>query len=349
MQNNSEAHTTLLTATTELTPQAAKDLLHDAYGLACQTVKRLAGERDDNFKVDTTNGTFFLKVAHSAEEPEITAFQTDALLHLESQAPDLPVPRVIPTLDGKHEFTVTDMGTTRRGRLTTFMQGEPFDGLATTANLRKSIGGSLARLTLAMSSFSHPAADQLELLWDIGRASSLREIVGTLHDPGMRASLMKGIDDFDARILPRLQPLRQQIVHGDFTANNLMRDAAGERVTAILDFGDMTRSQMINDLVIAAAYELKPTGDLLAPALDVIAGYHAVLPLRPEEIDILFDLILTRTVLRLAITEWRAERFPENRDYVLRNNARTWQVLDRLRSIPRELAQKEILTVCKAA
>jgi Ser/Thr protein kinase RdoA (MazF antagonist) len=349
MQNNSEAHTTLLTATNELTSQAAIELVRDAYGLDCHSAKRLAGERDDNFKVDTTKGTFFLKVAHSAEEPEITAFQTEALLHLENQAPDLPIPRVIPTRDGSPEFTITDAGATRRGRLTSFMQGEPFDGLETTASLRRSIGESLARLTLAMASFSHRAADQLELLWDISRTSSLREIVATLHDPAMRTSLMKGIDDFDARIRPRLQPLRQQIVHGDFTANNLMRDPAGERVTAILDFGDMTRSQMINDLVVAAAYELKPTGDLLAPALDVIAGYHAALPLQPEEADILFDLIVTRTVLRLAITEWRAERFPENRDYVLRNNARTWQVLDRLRSVPRELAQEEILTVCKAA
>ncbi|NWL28033.1 aminoglycoside phosphotransferase [Paenarthrobacter ureafaciens] len=349
MNTNPEAHTTLLTATTELTPQAAKDLLRNEYGLSCESIKRLAGERDDNFKVVTTSGTFFLKVAHSAEESAVTAFQTDVLLHLENHAPDLPIPRIIQTLEGKPEFTITDSGAPRRGRLTTFMPGESFDGLPTTANLRRNIGESLAKLSLALVGFSHPTADHLELLWDISRTSSLRAIVATLHDPDMRNSLMEGIDDFDSRVLPRLQPLRQRIVHGDFTANNLMRDPDGDHISAIIDFGDTTRSQMINDLAVAAAYELKPTGDLLGPALDIIVGYNAVQPLVQEEIDILFDLIVTRTVLRLAITEWRAERFPENKDYVLRNNPRTWQVLDRLRSISREQAQQEILNACKAA
>ncbi|WP_395405472.1 phosphotransferase (plasmid) [Arthrobacter sp. UC242_113] len=349
MEKKTDPHTTLLTATDELTAEAAKDLLQNAYGLSCESAKRLAGERDDNFKMVTTTGTYFLKVAHSAEDAEITSFQTDVLRHLELHAPDLPVPRVIPTLAGLPEFTITDSGTLRRGRLSTFMPGEPFDGLDTTASLRSSIGESLAKLSLALATFSHPAAEHQDLLWDIGRASSLRGIVETLHDQAMKGTLLDGIDDFDSRVLPRLQPLRQQIVHGDFTANNLMRNPAGDSVTAILDFGDMTRSQTVNDLVVAAAYELRPSGNLLAPALDVITGYHRVRPLLPEEIDVLFDLIVTRTVLRLAITEWRAERFPENRDYVLRNNPRTWQVLDRLRNISREQAQEEIFNACKAA
>ena len=62
--------------------------------------------------------------------------------------------------------------------------------------------------------------------------------------------------------------------------------------------------------------------DLLAPALDLIAGYHATTPLTAGELDLLPDLILARIVARIVISEWRAERFPDNRGYVLRNTPR---------------------------
>lgn len=324
-------------------------LLLESYGLTCTSVERLAGELDENFKVEARTGAFFLKVAHSAESAEVTGFQTAVLRHLQLHAPDLPVPRIIPSLTGNLEFAVRVGAEGRRGRLTTFMPGKPFDGLQTTASLRRNVGESLAGLTMALATFSHPAADKLELLWDIGRASGLRDIVGHLPDPAMRDSLLTGIDDFDERILPRLGPLRQQIVHNDFTANNLLRNESGNQITAILDFGDMAKTQLVNDLAVAAAYSLVPANNLLEPALDVIAGYHSVFPLLEEETEVLFDLVVTRTVLRLAITEWRATCFPENRGYILRNNARTWRILDGLRSIPRHQAQEAISNICKAA
>ena len=37
---------------------------------------------------------------------------------------------------------------------------------------------------------------------------------------------------------------------------------------------------------------------------------------------------------RIVISEWRAERFPDNRGYVLRNTPRAWEHLHRLLSIP---------------
>ena len=45
-----------------------------------------------------------------------------------------------------------------------------------------------------------------------------------------------------------------------------------------------------------------------------------MLPLQAAELDILFDLIATRMVLTVAITGWRAARYPENAAYILRNN-----------------------------
>ena len=112
--------------------------------------------------------------------------------------------------------------------------------------------------------------------------------------------------------------------------------ADDSRVCGIIDFGDVTVTALVNDVAIAVANLLTDEADPFGPALDFIAGYHAVTPLTAAELNLLPDLILGRVVARIIISEWRAERFPDNRGYVLRNTPRAWEHLDRLLSIPGE-------------
>ncbi|MNH41285.1 hypothetical protein D3C79_1027540 [compost metagenome] len=58
-------------------------------------------------------------------------------------------------------------------------------------------------------------------------------------------------------------------------------------------------------------------------------------PLTDEEVDVFYDLLMVRMVLRLTLTEWRAARFPENSEYILRNTPRTWTQFEQLRSMSR--------------
>ena len=96
----------------------------------------------------------------------------------------------------------------------------------------------------------------------------------------------------------------------------------------------MTVTALVNDLAIAVANMLGDGPDPFGPGLDLIAGYHATTPLTTGELGLLPDLILARIVARIVISEWRAERFPENRAYVLRNTPRAWEHLNRLLSLP---------------
>jgi hydroxylysine kinase len=105
---------------------------------------------------------------------------------------------------------------------------------------------------------------------------------------------------------------------------------------------------LVNDVAIAATYQLSDEADLLAPALDLISGYHATTPLTAGELDLLPDLILARIVARIVISEWRAERFPANRGYILRNTPRAWEHLSRLLSIPGDQISARIQEASRA-
>ena len=58
-------------------------------------------ERDQSFRLQSIDGKqFLLKIASSAEDPEIIRFENVALAHIERVAPDLPVPHIIPSVGG---------------------------------------------------------------------------------------------------------------------------------------------------------------------------------------------------------------------------------------------------------
>ena len=137
-------------------------------------------------------------------------------------------------------------------------------------------------------------------------------------------------------------------MHNDFSPDNTLITADGRRVAGIIDFGDVTVTALVNDVAIAVANLLTDDADPFGPALDFIVGYHATTPRTPAELDLLPDLILGRVVARIIISEWRAERFPENRAYVLRNTPRAWRHLDRLLSIASEQTAARIQEATRA-
>ena len=161
-----------------------------------------------------------------------------------------------------------------------------------------------------------------------------------------RALLVDCLDRFDEIVRPRLPHLRRQAIHNDFASDNVLVDDEGAAIVGIVDFGDMCFSALANDVAVAAAYQLDDSDDPLAGAIDVIAGYHEVLPLTAEERHLLGDLIRTRMVLRVIIPEWRGARFPDNRDYVLRNIELCWSQLRRVVDGPLDELESRLERAC---
>ena len=137
----------------------AATVVRENYGLEAR-VARLTGERDENFRATAADGSeYVLKVAHPAEDSGVTALTTAALLHLASQDPGLPCPRVVAAQDGhNHVHFIDDLGTQRTARLLTYLPGRPLGRSHHSASLRSECGRLGGRLILALRTFRHPAA-----------------------------------------------------------------------------------------------------------------------------------------------------------------------------------------------
>jgi hydroxylysine kinase len=340
----------LETAVPEIAAAEAAVLAADLYGLDA-AVTELKGERDRNFHLRVRDGgEFVLKVGNPAEDPEVVRFQIRALLHVERRDPGLPVPRVIRTLAGDAEAVLAPPGVAPRiVRVLTYLRGELLHRAPRSAAQRRNLGSCLAGLDRALQGFSHPASGH-ELMWDLTHASRVRGLLVHIADGRRRALATRFLDAFELHALPQMPNLRAQVIHNDMNPHNvLVASHAPDAIAGIIDFGDAVRAPLINDLAVAAAYQLDRTGHPLEGAGDMAAGYHATLPLAAGEIDLLFDLIATRMVLTVAISNWRAARYPENRDYILRNSANAWAGLERLSGLSRAEAQDYLHRACQGA
>lgn len=311
-------------------------LARAAFGLDVR-VAPLTGERDRNFHlVDGDNRHFVLKVVHPAESPDVTDLQSRLLLHVETAAPDLAVPRLVRPRGDALEFVwETDGQPPRRVRCLTYLAGRPLHHAAASTAQRHSLGAFLARLDLALTDFRHPA-DGHDLLWDIKSAPRAHALLADLAHPQKRALAEAALDRFGEHVTPLLPSLRAQVIHNDFNPHNVLADPVADDVIAgVIDFGDVVRSPLVQDLAVAAAYQIVAEGHPLQGAADMATSFHVICPLRPEEIELLPDMVGARLALTIAVSSWRAARHPDNAEYILRNQATAWNGLQRLQEISR--------------
>ncbi|HEU5387002.1 MAG TPA: phosphotransferase [Streptosporangiaceae bacterium] len=328
---------TRLTPSPPVTESDAAEAILACYDLSGE-LTRLPGEADDNFLLDTGNQRCVVKFAHLRADPAVVNLQVRVLRHIETTAPGLPVPRVraplAPAVPVGPSWAVVPDGPLR-GRVVhalSYLDGRLLKTVTTDPPLRRALGGTLAELGRALRGFDDPLVRR-PLLWDLAQLPQLRPLAAE-RSPSPRTTLIQAqLARLIAETSPRLATQRTQVLHNDFSPDNTLITADGTQVAGIIDFGDVIVTALVNDVAIAAAYLLGDDSDPAGPALDFIAGYHAITPLTAAELALLPDLVLGRVVARIVISEWRAERFPENRGYVLRNTPRAWEQLNRLLSI----------------
>lgn len=303
-----------LTALAGRPPRFAEEhaarIARDVFGI--EGVPRLLyGERDQNFHIAAPEGRdIILKIIDSREDPQVIDLQIAALRHVARIDPSLPVPRLIATREGPDMAHVAGSeGENNAVYALSFLQGEMLEGIPAKRDLLAEIGRVVARLGLALRGYFHAAAGR-HIAWDPRQAPALRRHTPLIADRDTRRIVETALDRFIA-IAPKLASLRSQVIHHDGHPGNLLVERTANKVLGLLDFGDIIHAPLIFDLAVPAA---EAPGEGLTPiesAACVLAGYAGVTPLEEAELAFLYDTILARHAVTLAIHGWRTRHDPE--------------------------------------
>ncbi|MEO7016959.1 MAG: phosphotransferase [Leifsonia sp.] len=326
----------LLAPQSQLADSAVLQLLEQFYGLKGKVV-RIPTEKDETFRLRSGGDAYLVKISPSDEDPMIVQLQTACMEHLERTAPELPVQRIVRSLDGDSEVLVpTPVGPFDQVlRVMRFLPGQLLANDTPSPAQLGLVGSSLGRLTLALQGFDHPRADRM-LLWDLKHFSRLRPLLDHVHDRTRRSLAADIFDRFDQCVAPLLDTLTTQVIHGDFSPFNvLVNTSSPDYVTGIIDFGDVVRTPVIFDISVTMANLLGTDPD--SPwerALHVLEGYRSTRPLPVHELEALTVTAPARLLLRALITEWRAIRLPDRRDYLLSHSKPDWDRLASTAALP---------------
>lgn len=305
----------------------------------------LTSERDQNFCIESASGArFVLKIANAREDRAMLEAQQQALMHVARHV-DI-TPRVMRATTG--ETIVAATGPDGREHLAWAISWLPGRPLATTARhspaLLEDLGRSIGALGKAFADFDTPAIHR-DFYWDLanGRAivSRHRRLI-TDHDLG--GTLDRLISAFDRHTAPLLATLPRAAIHGDPNDYNVLVGGDGDlesrdqRVTGLVDFGDMTHSFRIGDLAIAFAYVALGESDPLAAATHMVRGYCEQMTPTNDELSALFGLVILRLCTSVYIAADQLAQRPDN-EYLGVSQRAIARALPILAAIPFALAE----------
>jgi 4-aminobutyrate aminotransferase-like enzyme/Ser/Thr protein kinase RdoA (MazF antagonist) len=308
----------------------------------------LSSERDQNFLVQGRDGTrIVLKIANAGEQKTMLEAQQRAITHL-AQRLDI-TPRVLSTVNGRALVEVPSADGKRHWVWAiSWLQGAPLASVSRRSRaLDEDVGRQVGALQRELLDFDHPGLHR-DFYWDLANARAIiDEKCALIDDAELRKTIDRIVAEIDRQTIPRLTNVRRAIVHNDLNDHNILvgsvidradLEARDQRVTGIVDFGDMVHSYRVGELAIAIAYQLLDRDDPLGVAASVTRGYCERNTLDDDELAALFGLVLLRLCVSACIAAEQRRQSPEN-TYLGVSQQAIRRVLPRLATIPFGLAE----------
>lgn len=295
----------------------AERLARDHFGVAGRAAA-LTSERDQNFLIEPASGdAIVLKIANATEDPAMLDAQRAAIEHL-ARVTTL-TPRIV---GGHHEdepaIAMRD-GMTHAVWAVSLLPGRPLAEVRErSAELHTDIGRQVAALTEALRTFDHKAIHR-DFYWDLSKARAVVESRShAIDDDELSGAIARLGHEFDTRVKPLLSSLPRAAIHGDLNDNNILvalangTTALQQRVSGIVDFGDMVYSYRVGDLAIAIAYAMLGSDDPLTIVAQIARGYAERIKLDDAEMSALFGLAALRLCASACIAAEQQRERPDN-------------------------------------
>lgn len=324
------------------------------------SIQEMSGYDDRNFYLETvletdspkTKRPFTLKVTNRKESKDVALLdaQNDLMLYLRSGG--FPAPQPIQTRDGSlkvlHPIAHPDCseGDPKYAiRLLTFLAGELLAKVERTDSMLRHVGEFIGKMSIHLKDFPpHEAIDKRDFIWNLGtHLLSAKQYISFIETDSKRQLATEVMDAFESLVLPVLQTLPMDYIHGDLNDYNILMgdpDVSGERqVSGIIDYGDIMLSYRVVDIATLMAYMSIGKKDGLRVASQILAGYQSVHPLSDKELDLLYYLIAGRLCQSCVLCSYYYSLHPTN-DYLLVHARPGWITLQEIWSQSKEGVDK---------
>lgn len=289
-----------------------------------------------------------MKIAGPDEDPDLADLQVQALLFLENNSSQIPVPRIIRTKTGRDlSKIVSKKGVKHVLRVVTYLDGIPYgEGAFPDAESLQKIGAFQADVVNALAGFKHRASKHF-MPWNLSN--------GIAVSPGLWARAANDVKTLATpilhrlrhEVLPELNAGPSQIIHNDAHPNNLLRaDAISQDVVGLIDFGDMVHAPIINDLAVMAAAFHRHGKEGLETVENLLIGFHRVHPLSAAEVSLLWDAMTLRVLITILLSDIKLSMRVDQDPDVVVERVGAYEMLKIMRDLDHDLVVDRLRAAC---
>ncbi len=309
-----------------MTALGLKEVLQGEYGFQVPEIKKLVGYANTNYLVvNNTNRFIFKTYQYTKLLWDILTAENTVLLHLaKTNTGDYPVP--IPLLDSNYLKVVVIDGKKNIIRLLSFLEGTFVGDVTIAKTIAKSIGTFLGKMDIQLEKFDDYVLKARTWEWDLQHFHLNKKFLPFIENRRNRSLVHYFFQQYEIHVAPFLPVLRKQVIHNDANEWNLL--LKGARVSGIIDFGDLTYAPLVNEVAIAMTYIAYDKDNPLVWACSVLQGYHDSVPLKEDEIALLYYLIAARLCTSVCNAAYAKRMHPEN-SYVAVSEENAWAMLYR--------------------
>ncbi|PCI86340.1 MAG: peptidase M23 [Hyphomicrobiales bacterium] len=305
------------------------------------TLTPLVGEFDLNFRVKAIDGrTYILKVMAADCAEDFMQMQVDILIHLRNEIDYIP--HIIPTRNGQ-DYIKTE------GRflwMISALEGKLYaDCMAKPICLVGEIGERAAQLDLAMQGFQSVLLNR-DIKWDLSNAGWIAESIQSLETSKQErvTNIINGYNE----IKQNLELLPKQAIHNDLNDFNILvlnNKNGQQKLSGIIDFGDMIAAPKICNISICAAYLMLGVDNPIAYLTHFIKAYHSYNPLTEAEIKLIWRLALMRLAVSVVNSAMMKQERP-NDAYVSVSEKAAWRMIDDAQKYSDQFVTAKLLHAC---
>ena len=305
-------------------------LLLQYFGIEAQNIKKLAGYDNVNYLVTAKDAKYIFKTyVYDDLLFDIVKAESDVLLHLQKPGTSC-FPKVIKTVEGKNAAVSELEGRKIIIRLLSYLEGQFFAEATHSPQLFKSFGEFLAHMDLRLMDYKNYTIQARRYSWDLTHLQLNKPFLEDIELPSDRKIARYFMMQFEEVVRPKLPELRNSIIHNDANDWNVL--VTEGKVSAIIDFGDIVYTPLINELAVALTYAIMGKEDPVSWACHIISSYHNIITLQQQEVDLLYYLIAAQLCISVCNSAQNKKADPDN-EYIAISEKPAWELLRKWISI----------------
>ncbi len=274
------------------------------------------GIDNTNIYIKTKKKEGVLKIYEMYSSKDLAFTQFELSLMKKCYQCSLPVPQVFKT---KTDKIITSF----KGKLVvfiSFLPGENIFDKQISLKLIEQIGEAAAKLDKCLIGFKPPGQERKEHYWDLKRYHDTEKYLPYLKfDKSIDHKIIYQTYNNHKKIVqPKFKKCQKGYIHNDIAAHNIL--ARGDKLTAILDFGDAIKAYFITEVAVSIAQLCLLQKNWQNSIKTFIKAYQNELALNKTEKSILYYLVLCRLATMIVVCNGLYHSECRHEDFQLSHN-----------------------------